>query len=189
MGAVPLWKSRNDRSTEGTRSLDWHLHKLFVHIVWRNLLQRTSMRNVPSQPCSGPRVSPFVCHIQWDSNTKKHFSNSYKACLTLRTKHCSAASCLEWIADSYWHPQAIKHLPPPLQIKKNLKRKEEALTFGHFVALPRAVWEARQCICWRPCTPVRKTRDGFMCESSQKTFITNIIKWTKLQQLYSKECA
>lgn len=70
MGAVRHWENQNDRSMEGTRSLDWHLHKLFIHIVWTNLLQRTFMRNVPSQPHSGPRISPFVCHFQCASNTK-----------------------------------------------------------------------------------------------------------------------
>lgn len=54
MVAVHRWKGKDDSSIEGTRSLDWHLHKLFISIVCANLLQRTSMRNAPSQPQTEP---------------------------------------------------------------------------------------------------------------------------------------
>lgn len=66
MGAVHHWKEWDDRSMEGTRSLDWHLHKLSIPIVWANPLQRTSMRNAPSQPHTGTTVPP----LSDTSNTK-----------------------------------------------------------------------------------------------------------------------
>lgn len=79
---------------EGTRSLDWHLHKLFIPIVRANPLQRTSMRNAPSQPHTGTRIPPFCLPLFSVLPTQKAFLKNSVQSLSHTQNQTTLFCCL-----------------------------------------------------------------------------------------------
>lgn len=142
-------KGEDDRSMQGTRSLDWHLHKLFILIVRANLLRKDLHEKYP-------RSTPH-----WDQSLllclplflvcfrhKKHFSRTaYKACLQLKTNNIvqlpAVGNGLQAAADVLF---GNKHLPGNLKsllpsditplILKLLEKLVDAFVGVH-VFLPR----------------------------------------------------
>lgn len=145
-GALHHWKAQDDRSTEGTRSLDWHLRKLFIPLCLSKSSPKDLHEKCPQSTPHWAQSLPLCLPLSVCFQHKKAFlqiSIQSLSCAqnqtTLFCCLCSGMDCRQLLTSSCNKTSAQKSWEPP--------------TFGRCDAPPRAVWGAPQCICWRPCIP------------------------------------